>query len=399
MNRREFLLSSGGAVLSASMTSVHAATPGGSCAANVNDSRVQMIDLSHSLTLDEIERLSGLGVRTIGRYYVHPDADFHCIPSKLFSDDEFTAFKVFNAKPGSPKMAVVTAYQECNGCGKFVGDQKELKDKAQADGEKAASLAGHYNQPQTSPIYFGVDFNAHPFIGTPGNPEEQCRKDDYQSQKDIEDRITLYFTEVGKQVRKKGRWPIGVYAGGDVCKLLKTPGLAKYFWLRASLGDYGTPRFYREKTWHIFQSRNEIKNYRGISIEGNIDVDITNPLKSYYGQWAPGEAALPQGPSAADAERIMLGRAFYPVASKGYFQRDETSGELAKPIGDTPIPAQGRTCRLVKCFSAQAGIAESAGVSFEEGDEIQAYFYLQDLVVGLPYDGMPKLGDQPRDNS
>jgi hypothetical protein len=50
---------------------------------------------------------------------------------------------------------------------------------------------------------------------------------------------------------------------------------------------------------------------------------------------------------------------------------------------------------LVKCFPANAGNPESAGVSFEEGDDVQAYFYSNDLVVGLPYDGMPKLGEQP----
>jgi len=165
------------------------------------------------------------------------------------------------------------------------------------------------------------------------------------------------------------------------------------------VGDYGTPDFYRHKEWHIFQCRNEIKNYRGIAIEGNVDADITNPLKPYYGQWFPGVVTLPQGMSEADAKRIMMGRAFYPTTSKGFFHRDETTGELINPIGKNPVLSQGRTCRLVKCFPARPGIAEYTGVSFEEGDEIHAYFYVRDLVIGLPYGGMPKIGDQPKDNA
>jgi Domain of unknown function (DUF1906) len=390
MNRRDFLLSAGGTAISlASTTTVRAGVSSGSCSANVNGSRIQMIDVSHSLTLQNIERLSALGARTIGRYYVHEDASAECIPSKLFTVDESKAFKAFNSKAGSPGMAVVSAFQECNGCNKFVGDQSALVSRAQADGKEAARLAALYKQPPKSAIYFGVDFNAH--------TSEKCVIDNYGTQKEINDRIKIYFSEVGKQISAGGNnWKVGAYAGGDVCRMLNHAGLAEFFWLRASLADYGTPRFYGQKAWHIFQYRNEIRNYRGITIEGNVDADIINPLNTYYGQWRPGEAKLPSGPSEADAKRVMMGRAFYSSASRGFLQREEDTGKLMHPISD-PVPGQGRACRLVKCFPAKAGNQESAGVSFEEGDDVQAYFYLNDLVVGLPYDSMPKLGDQPND--
>lgn len=197
------------------------------------------------------DRLYLEGVRTVIRYYNNRNST--TFPNKCLTLSEKE--KLFAAG-----LNVAVVFQQRGGAGGFPGDlsgQNGTRDAA-----RAVVLAGSIGQPEGSAIYFGVD---HDFY----RPSEL-------------DQIERYFRAVSAQI--DGRYRLGVYGSGAVCRRLKTEGLVDYFWLPASMGWSGTRAFLSSQEWTLFQKYQNIQSpFGGFDYDGN----ILNPTFADFGQFGP----------------------------------------------------------------------------------------------------------------
>lgn len=112
-------------------------------------------------------------------------------------------------------------------------------------------------QPENTPIYFAVDFDAAP--------------------DEVDTVITEYFKGVHDGFRAIGgenpRYQVGVYGSGLTCRKLLESGLVTFTWLSQSKGFRGTRDFAKQKRFNLIQFLPE--DICGI----NIDPDETNPDK------------------------------------------------------------------------------------------------------------------------
>lgn len=96
------------------------------------------------------------------------------------------------------------------------------------DGQAALALAAAIGQPDDTPIYFAVDFDA---------------TDD-----EIDSGVTSYFRGVIAAFGSINR--VGAYASGHVCDVLDGTALASRFWLAGATGWAGYKEF---AAWDILQ--------------------------------------------------------------------------------------------------------------------------------------------------
>jgi hypothetical protein len=101
--------------------------------------------------------------------------------------------------------------------------------QGQADGAAAVATAKKTAQPEGSPIYFAVDFDAGP--------------------DDLTHSVIPYFEQVHAAVRGAGYF-VGVYGSGLTCSHIQSAGYANFFWLAQSTGWAGFTDF---TSWNIKQ--------------------------------------------------------------------------------------------------------------------------------------------------
>lgn len=102
-----------------------------------------------------------------------------------------------------------------------------------ADGKSIMRYAPYVGQPDDTPIYCAVDFDA----------------DEAQARGGIAD----YFTAVRSVINENGEGPykVGAYGNGLVLSVLRELGLVEYFWLADATDWRGSDTF---TGWHIKQS-------------------------------------------------------------------------------------------------------------------------------------------------
>jgi len=112
-------------------------------------------------------------------------------------------------------------------------------------------------QPDDSPIYFAVDFDASPH--------------------DVSTVIESYFEGIHAGFRAIGgenpKYEVGVYGSGLTCTKLLEAGLATFTWLSQSTGFRGSRDFAREKLYNLIQFLPD--DVCGV----NVDPGETNPDK------------------------------------------------------------------------------------------------------------------------
>jgi hypothetical protein len=187
------------------------------------------------------------GVTTVGRYYCAADDSY-----KLIQSDEAKELS-------ASKIKIFVVYED-------VGQKNQLtlsKDQGIADAKTALKRALDIKQPPDSAIYFAVE-------GLP---------DGYTTQ-DIPN-LRDYFSGIKQTIG--GRYAIGVYGGGVVCKTMFEEGYCKFTWLAAASTSFeGTCKFFGGEipSWDLAQvpplNMKDAEGWTGLSV----DIDLNNPRRN-----------------------------------------------------------------------------------------------------------------------
>ena len=204
--------------------------------------------------------------------------------------------------------------------------------EARLDGDAALIQSRRMGQPDTTPIYFGVDFNMRP-SGVVSDLKQKHKAD----AKKALDGCLAYFTMLKTIVGDR----LGVYGNGYINRILRTEGLVRYSWVSESRSFEETPKFLREgfmldgkrQEWHLFQhlingvrpfveeaaaNKGTAKKKEPFEFDGNVH----NPVYEDFGAWTTKGKWLPnrnQSQAVLDARRVARG--YVPI-----FQApDETS--------------------------------------------------------------------------
>jgi Domain of unknown function (DUF1906) len=242
------------------------------------------VDLSQPVTTittksgkSGVEAFKAIGVKTIARYYDWVDSETTCKTMFPKESDALIAAG-FN---------IVTIFQHEN------SDPETFLDKSRGakDAREAIKIAAANGQPSGSAIYFAVDgvdqtvkdavfewrVNKGQVVGAArkkrllrADPSYRKHIKFYErfrhyhrnafgkSPDAINERTMLpfvdhYFSEVNRVLKADGRYSIGVYGSGLVCKHIQSKGLAKYCWLAMSSGWPGTKAHRSSGQWHLAQ--------------------------------------------------------------------------------------------------------------------------------------------------
>jgi hypothetical protein len=242
------------------------------------------VDLSQPVTTittksgkSGMEAFKAIGVKTIARYYDWVDGETTC--KSLFPKESDALIAAgFN---------IITIFQHEN------SDPETFLDKSRGarDAREALKLAAANGQPAGSAIYFAVDgvdqtvkdavfewrvnkgqsvsaarkkrlLRADPSYRKHIKFYERFRQyhrkafgkgADALSERSLLPFIEHYFTEVNRVIKADGRYRIGVYGSGLVCKQIQGKGLAKFCWLAMSSGWPGTKAHRSSGQWHMAQ--------------------------------------------------------------------------------------------------------------------------------------------------
>jgi hypothetical protein len=242
------------------------------------------VDLSQPVTTistksgkSGMDAFKAIGVKTIARYYDWVDADTTC--KSLFPKESDALIAAgFN---------IVTIFQHEN------SDPETFLDKSRGvrDAREALKLAAANGQPAGSAIYFAVDgvdqtvkdavfewrvnkglnvsvarkkrlLRADPSYRKHIKFYERFRQyhrkafgkgADALSERSMLPFVDHYFTEVNRVLKADGRYKIGVYGSGLVCKHIQAKGLASYCWLAMSSGWPGTKAHRASGQWSMAQ--------------------------------------------------------------------------------------------------------------------------------------------------
>jgi Domain of unknown function (DUF1906) len=242
------------------------------------------VDLSQPVTTittksgkSGVEAFKAIGVKTIARYYDWVDEETTC--KSLFPKESDALIAAgFN---------IVTIFQHAN------SDPETFLDKSRGakDAREALKMAGANGQPPGSAIYFAVDgvdqtikdavfewrvnngqnvsaarkkrlLRADPSYRKHIQFYERFRKyyrsafnksADAVNERTILPFVTHYFSEVNRVIKADGRYRIGVYGSGTVCKHIQEKGLAEFCWLAMSSGWPGTKAYRTSGKWHMAQ--------------------------------------------------------------------------------------------------------------------------------------------------
>jgi glycoside hydrolase-like protein len=193
-----------------------------------------IIDTNDSC-LGKAQILKNKNIDTVGRYYrmaTHPEWAITKAEARELSKASIKIFMVFEDYGHASKL-------------------KLTKDQGKTDGKSALGQAQAIAQPQGSAIYFAVE----------GLPDGYKKAD--------LPRIRDYFSGVTEAIA--GKYELGVYGDGIVCKAMLDEHICKYTWLAAASTSFqGTKDFMKSWRWSVAQM-----GPLDISTDGlSVDVDV-----------------------------------------------------------------------------------------------------------------------------
>ncbi|MFO1033031.1 MAG: DUF1906 domain-containing protein [Hyphomicrobiales bacterium] len=256
------------------------------------------------------EAFKVIGVRTIARYYDWVNADTTC--KSLFPAETDVLLKA--------GFSIVTIFQHEN------SDPETFLDRARGakDAHEAIKLAAANGQPPGSMIYFAVDgvdqaikdsvFEWRVNKGKPVQPARKKRllsadpsfrkhikfyerfrlyhkarfgKDaEAITERDMIPFVDHYFTEVNRVMKADGRYRIGVYGSGMMCRHVLDKKLAGRCWLAMSTGWPQSKEFTASGRWSLIQQRTTFcKNWQFKGRE-TARFDFSRVKGKDFGQWS-----------------------------------------------------------------------------------------------------------------
>jgi hypothetical protein len=196
-----------------------------------------MIIDTNTSCLGKTQILKSKNVDTVGRYYrvaTHPEWAITKVEAQELSAAQIKIFMVFE-EHGKKSERPLT------------------KTQGKADGLSARHQAETIGQPIGSAIYFAVE-------GLP---------DGYETA-DLP-KIRDYFSGVKEAI--DGKYALGVYGDGIVCKTMLDEHFCKYTWLAAASTSFeGTKEFMRSWRWSLAQLAPLDISTSGLSV----DIDCAN---------------------------------------------------------------------------------------------------------------------------
>jgi Domain of unknown function (DUF1906) len=274
------------------------------------------VDLSQPVTTistnsgrSGVEALRAVGIKTIARYYARINEETTC--KSLFPKESDAILKAgFN---------IITVFQHEN------SDPETFltKGRGARDARDALALAGANGQPPGSAIYFAVDGvdqtikdAAFEWRINKGGAVSQARRKrllraDPSFRKhikfyerfrgyhrnafrkgaasvvaaDIIPYVEKYFRDLNKVMKADGRYRIGVYGSGLVCKHLLDNKLADFCWLAMSSGWPQSKQFQSSGRWSLVQQQTTF--CKGWTFNGREKVrfDFNRMKTGDVGQW------------------------------------------------------------------------------------------------------------------
>ncbi len=244
------------------------------------------VDLSQPVTTIKtatgrsgLEAFKAIGVKTIARYYDWVDADTTC--KSLFPKESDAII--------AAGFSILTIFQHEN------SDPETFLDKSRGarDAHEALELAAANGQPPGSAIYFAVDgvdqtikdsvfewrvnrgssvsasrksrlLKADPSFRKHIKFYERFRKYHRSAFRKNADAINAadmlpfvdhYFAEVNRVMKADGRYRVGAYGSGMVCKHLLRKKRAEFCWLAMSTGWPQSKEFQSSGNWSLVQQR------------------------------------------------------------------------------------------------------------------------------------------------
>ncbi len=313
------------AILAAAMLTLTWGAPAALSAPSCNTHReFPMVDLSQPVTTittksgkSGLDAFKAIGIKTIARYYDWVEAETTC--KSLFPKESDALINAgFN---------IVTIFQHEN------SDPETFLDKSRGakDAREALKMASANGQPAGSAIYFAVDgvdqtvkdsvfewrvnkgqnvsaarkkrlLRADPSYRKHIKFYERFRKyhrnafgkgADAISERSMLPFIDHYFAEVNRVLKADGRYRIGVYGSGMVCKNLQEKGYAKLCWLAMSSGWPGTKAYRTGGKWHISQQLTTFCKGWQFNESESVRFDFNRVRSNDLGQWSKKAAVTP----------------------------------------------------------------------------------------------------------
>jgi Domain of unknown function (DUF1906) len=256
-----------------------------------------------------MEAFKAIGVKTIARYYDWVDGETTC--KSLFPKESDALIAAgFN---------IITIFQRQN------SDPETFIDKSRGakDAREALKLAAANGQPSGSAIYFAVDgvdqtvkdavfewrvnkgqnvsaarkkklLRADPSYRKHIKFYERFRQyhrkafgkgAEALSERSMLPFIDHYFTEVNRVLKADGRYKIGVYGSGLVCKQIQAKGLASYCWLAMSSGWPGTKSHRTSGQWQLAQQLTTFCKGWQFNGRETVRFDFNRIRSGDVGQW------------------------------------------------------------------------------------------------------------------
>ena len=174
------------------------------------------VDSSSACTAESLACVQGEGMAFVGRYYSRTTQ----IAGKKLTASEAQLFV-------GAGLLIVAVYEDGPTEASYFSVSRGTE-----DAQGAMQQAQAVGQPQGTPIYFTVDYDA--------------------SSSDIAGAITAYFGALNDTFN--GVYEVGVYGSGAVCSAILAAGLAKLAWLAQSTGWSGYSQF---TDWAIKQGASQ----------------------------------------------------------------------------------------------------------------------------------------------
>jgi Domain of unknown function (DUF1906) len=282
------------------------------------------VDLSQPVTTistasgkSGVQAFKAIGVKTIARYYDWVDSETTC--KSLFPAESDAII--------AAGLSIITIFQHEN------SDPETFFNKSRGakDAREAIKMAAANGQPAGSAIYFAVDgvdqtvkdsvfeYSLHKGGPVPKARRARLLKADPSYRKHIKfyerfrhyhktafkkppaavrasdmlPHVDHYFREVNRVLKADGRYKIGGYGSGMVCKHLFAKGLVSYCWLAMSTGWPGHAEFKASGKWSMVQQHSTFcKNWKFKERE-TVRFDFNRVKGGDMGQWSKKAKATP----------------------------------------------------------------------------------------------------------
>lgn len=212
-----------------------------------------------------LDRLREQGIRTVIRYYNHRNS--RTLPEKRLTREEAVAVSDHGLTLG-------VVFQQR---GRLLRDFSS--ERGRGDAQRALECAANIGQPEGSTIYFGVDhdfFRSHEVAA-------------------VMDHFRAVLAEVN------GRYEVGAYASGGLCRRLREAGLIRHVWLPRALGWSGSRELHESGRWDLFQ--NQVDTRLGPI---PVDTNVANPAREGFGAFSVTEDSLPpQAPRTLELHEVI----------------------------------------------------------------------------------------------